>query len=38
MHELRTNIVKTTYEVKEIGNNCISFTDGVPTDDSKAAQ
>jgi uncharacterized protein YegL len=38
MHELRTNIVKTTYEVKGDWKPIVSlFTDGVPTDDSKIA-
>lgn len=38
MHELRTNIVKTTYEVKGDWKPIVFlFTDGVPTDDSKAA-
>jgi uncharacterized protein YegL len=38
MHELRTNIVKTTYEVKGDWKPIIFlFTDGVPTDDCKAA-
>ena len=37
MHELRTNIVKTTYEVKGDWKPIVFlFTDGVPTDDSKA--
>ena len=38
MYELRTNIVKTTYEVKGDWKPIVFlFTDGVPTDDSKAA-
>ncbi len=38
MHELRTNIVKTTYEVKGDWKPIVFlFTDGVPTDDSKVA-
>ena len=38
MHELRTNIVKTTYEIKGDWKPIVFlFTDGVPTDDSKAA-
>jgi uncharacterized protein YegL len=38
MYELRTNIVKTTYEVKGDWKPIIFlFTDGVPTDDSKIA-
>lgn len=38
MHELRTNIVKNTYEVKGDWKPIIFlFTDGVPTDDSKNA-
>jgi len=38
MHELRTNIVKTTYEVKGDWKPIVFlFTDGVPTDDSKIA-
>ncbi len=38
MHELRTNIVKTTYEVKGDWKPIVFlFTDGVPTDDSQTA-
>lgn len=38
MHELRTNIIKTTYEVKGDWKPIVFlFTDGVPTDDSKIA-
>jgi uncharacterized protein YegL len=38
MYELRTNIVKTTYEVKGDWKPIVFlFTDGAPTDDSKAA-
>jgi uncharacterized protein YegL len=38
MHELRTNIVKTTFEQKGDWKPIIFlFTDGVPTDDSSAA-
>ena len=38
MHELRTNIVKTTYEIKGDWKPIVFlFTDGVPTDDSKVA-
>lgn len=38
MHELRSNIVKTTYEVKGDWKPIVFlFTDGVPTDDSQAA-
>ncbi|MDG2432433.1 TerY-C metal binding domain-containing protein [Flavobacterium sp.] len=38
MHELRTNIIKTTYEVKGDWKPIVFlFTDGVPTDDSKVA-
>ncbi len=38
MHELRTNIVKTTYEIKGDWKPIVFlFTDGVPTDDSKIA-
>lgn len=38
MHELRTNVVKTTYEVKGDWKPIVFlFTDGVPTDDSKIA-
>jgi len=38
MFELRRNIVKTTYEVKGDWKPIIFlFTDGIPTDDSKAA-
>ena len=38
MHELRQNIVKTTYEVKGDWKPIVFlFSDGVPTDDSKAA-
>jgi len=38
MHELRSNIVKTTYEVKGDWKPIVFlFTDGVPTDDTQAA-
>ena len=38
MHELRTNIVKTTYEIKGDWKPIVFlFTDGVPTDDSNMA-
>lgn len=38
MYELRNNIVKTTYEVKGDWKPIVFlFTDGVPTDDTKAA-
>jgi uncharacterized protein YegL len=38
MYELRTNLVKTTYEVKGDWKPLVFlFTDGVPTDDSKTA-
>jgi uncharacterized protein YegL len=38
MYELRTNIVKTTYDVKGDWKPIVFlFTDGVPTDDSKTA-
>lgn len=38
IHELRSNIVKTTYEVKGDWKPIVFlFTDGVPTDDTQAA-
>ena len=38
MHELRSNIVKTTYEVKGDWKPIVFlFTDGVPTDDTQGA-
>ena len=38
MHELRSNIVQTTYEIKGDWKPIVFlFTDGVPTDDSKLA-
>jgi uncharacterized protein YegL len=38
MHELRSNIVKTTYEIKGDWKPIVFlFTDGVPTDDTKLA-